>query len=137
MTGRNHIERAIVDSIADLVKDLYNQVRPYYYVKMGMGSGDLSELSKAHLIPAVDSKFPLFEKYLKDAKSGYYARSGITYVDFLVAEFFDILYGMESSVFSAYPTLVEHIKRIHSFPSVKKYVDKRPSVATEIANLKH
>ncbi|KAE9554771.1 hypothetical protein FO519_002032 [Halicephalobus sp. NKZ332] len=132
LTGRNHLERAIVDSIADLVKDFYNQVKPYYYARLGFGPGDVSELRKEHLIPAAESKLPLFEKYLKDAHSGYYVKSGLTYVDFIVAEFFDILYAMESSIFSPHPALIEHVKRIHSLPTVKKYVEKRPSISQEI-----
>ena len=126
-----------MDSIADLVKDFYNQIGPYYYMRLGIKQGDIDELKKTHLIPAVESKFPVFEKYLKEAKSGYYVKSGLTYVDFIVAEFLDIIYGMESSVFSAYPTLTDHINRIHSLPTVRKYVNKRDSVDTELQRLKH
>ena len=126
-----------MDSIADLTKDFYHQVSPYYYAKLGIKPGDVNELRKSHLIPAVESKFPVFENYLKEAKSGYYVKSGLTYVDFIVAEFLDIIYAMESSVFSAYPTLMEHVNRVHSISSVKKYISRRESVATEIQRFKH
>lgn len=121
-----------MDSIADLVKDLYTQISPYYYVRLGVKNGDIEKLKKEHLLPAVESKFPIFQKYLREAHSGFYAKSGLTYVDFIVAEFFDIINSMNPEVFEAYPDLIKHVERIHDLPNLKPYIESRPSAHADI-----
>lgn len=125
MTGKNNIERAVVDSIADLIKDLYTQLAPFYYVRLGFKQGDLEALRESSFNPACESKLPLFAKYLKEAHSGFYVKSGLTYVDFTCSEFFDILQSLEPEIFEKYPEIGAHIRRIHALPQLKSYIAKR------------
>lgn len=125
MTGRNNIERAVVDSIADLLKDFYTQVSPWYYMKLGFKEGDIEAARETNLNPAIETKLPIFSRYLKEAHSGFYAKSGITYADFLCSELFDTLHSLDSDIFESHPDIVAHVRRIHALPQLKHYISKR------------
>ncbi|KAE9550560.1 hypothetical protein FO519_006218 [Halicephalobus sp. NKZ332] len=127
LTGRNHLERAVADSIVDLLADFYTQILPWYSIRHLTESDpeNLLKLKNERLIPAVESKVPYFVDYLKEAKSGYYVKSGITFVDFLCCELFSIVQDFEPEVLLPYPEITDHIKRIYSLPQLKEYITNR------------
>jgi glutathione S-transferase len=73
----------------------------------------------------VEKYFPIYEKALQSSPSGFVAPSGITYVDFIVAEFFTTIHNIHPEVLARYPAVEKHRQRVHSDPRVKKYVEGR------------
>ena len=68
----------------------------------------------------------MFVKILKESDSGFLVKSGVTWVDFVLAEFLYTIQNMEPTVMHDYPELEEFIDRVYSLPNIKKYVEKRP-----------
>ena len=85
----------------------------------------LQNSKKEKLLPLVESRIPYFVNYLKQAKSGYYVKSGLTFADFLCSELFSIVQDHEPDIFDPYPEVANHIKMIHELPRVKDYVESR------------
>jgi glutathione S-transferase len=69
---------------------------------------------------------PFFEKALKEAGSGFYAKSGPTYFDFHAAEAWERMQNLDPDVMAKYPFFAAHTKRVHELPKIKEYVAKRP-----------
>uniref|UniRef100_A0A7E4ZZD3 glutathione transferase n=1 Tax=Panagrellus redivivus TaxID=6233 RepID=A0A7E4ZZD3_PANRE len=130
LTGRNHFERGVIDSISELFGDLFMQIMPWLTVAAANEDKvAIATLRKERLQPAIETKFHLFTAYLEDSKSGYYAHSGLTYVDFLSAFIFGAIYECEPDVFEDFPLILEHLNRVHKLPGVYEYVMERDTSA--------
>lgn len=77
----------------------------------------------------MEKYFPIYEKKFAGSTSGFVAPSGLTYVDFMVAEFFTTIYNVHPEVLARYPSAEKHRQRVHSDPRVKKYVEGRKQTA--------
>jgi glutathione S-transferase len=70
---------------------------------------------------------PHFQRLLEESGSGFFGKSGVSYVDFFVAEGLFSTYGVEKELLeSKYPFLVEYFKRVHALPELQKYLSSRP-----------
>jgi glutathione S-transferase len=70
---------------------------------------------------------PHLERFLKEAGSGFFGKSGPSYVDFFIAEGLFSLYNVEKELLeSKYPFLVQHFKKVHALPELQKYLSTRP-----------
>ncbi len=68
---------------------------------------------------------PVYEKKLKASPSGYLMPSGLTWIDFTVADCFSTLHGMHPEAMAKYPEVEKHRQRVLSHPKVKSYVEGR------------
>ncbi|VDP05097.1 unnamed protein product [Heligmosomoides polygyrus] len=85
--GKNAFDEALVDSIADQLRDYVVEIRPFYKVAMGFEEGDLTALTKDVYGPARDKMFTIIRKLLKNSKSGYLVGDSLTWADLYLAEF--------------------------------------------------
>lgn len=83
------------------------------------------KLYKGTFTPAVEKYFPIYEKTLLDSASGFAAPSGLTWVDFVMAEFMTTVNNLHPEVLSRFPSLEKHRQRVYNDPHVKKYVEGR------------
>jgi glutathione S-transferase len=75
--------------------------------------------------PGLAKYFPLYEKLLKESGSGFLVKGGLTWIDFVVSEFFNTIVYMDPVSWKKYPTLEEYRERVQSLPQIKKYVESR------------
>uniref|UniRef100_A0A914QSR3 GST C-terminal domain-containing protein n=1 Tax=Panagrolaimus davidi TaxID=227884 RepID=A0A914QSR3_9BILA len=87
----------------------------------------LEENYAKHFEPNVKQYLPVIIKLLKQSKSEFFADSGLTWVDFLVSEYFDSINGHAPELLKNYPELLEHSKKVHSLPNLQKYLGSRPT----------
>lgn len=81
------------------------------------------------LLPALKKFGPHFERFLKEAGSGFFGKS-VSYVDFYIADWFYSLHEFDKELFEKqYPFLVEHYKKVYALPELQKYVSSRPAAA--------
>lgn len=125
LAGKDAWEQAKVDEFADFHKDVANEFGPYFRVAVGFQPGDKDKLHKEVFLPAVDKYFHVYEKKLKESGSGFLLPSGLTWVDFTVAEFFTTMNNMHPESVAKYPEMGKHRQRVHSHPKVKSYVEGR------------
>jgi len=125
LAGKDDWERAQVNAVLDFHKDVTAEMRPWFAVKLGFQPGDITELTKTVFQPAVKTNFPIYEKLLKESKSGFFAPSGVTFVDFFVADAMSTIKKMEPSVLADYPTLANYVERVLALPQLKKYMSTR------------
>jgi glutathione S-transferase len=83
LAGKDGVETATIDAVADLYKDFIAEVAPYLHRKP---NADKEQLKKDLFEPALKRFFPLFEKLLKESGSGFFVKSGVTWADFFFAE---------------------------------------------------
>jgi hypothetical protein len=80
LAGIDDLEAAQVDSIADLQKDIGSALQPYFAVVAGRVEGDKDKLKTDVLIPTLEKYMPIFERLLKNSGSGFFVKSGVTWV---------------------------------------------------------
>uniref|UniRef100_A0A914PK29 glutathione transferase n=1 Tax=Panagrolaimus davidi TaxID=227884 RepID=A0A914PK29_9BILA len=129
LAGKDDIEAAQIDALADFLRDMqYEYFSPYMFVVQGYDEGDKDKLREESFLPAVKQNFTYLVKTLKAANSGFYMSSGITWVDFVISQYLNLIRRYDKECFEGYPELIEHIERIHGFPQLQDYLEKRNSV---------
>ena len=79
---------------------------------------------RAQLLKDVDANY--IQKFLSILeKRQFLAGDDITYVDFMLYEYFVVALAMESSLKEKYPKLVEYTKRIEALPAIKTYMESK------------
>ncbi|KAI1709029.1 putative glutathione S-transferase 8 [Ditylenchus destructor] len=89
IAGKNAWEKAQLHEIVDFQKDVYTDLAPYYLVMLGFKQGDKDAVRKDVFLPAAEQRFPQFVRLLKESGSGFFAPSGLTYVDFIVGDYLE------------------------------------------------
>jgi glutathione S-transferase len=74
----------------------------------------------------VEARLPTYEKLLKESGSGFFAKSGVTWVDFFIAEGYFSLNQFIPDFLNKHPSVKAYVERVHSLPQIKDYVANRP-----------
>ncbi|KAK0395159.1 hypothetical protein QR680_001146 [Steinernema hermaphroditum] len=124
--GKSAYERALVDSIADAQKDVFQHLLAYFMAKAGNSQGDPELIFEERVKPAIDTHFPLLVQRLKESGSGFFAESGITWVDLVVSEQLSTFRNFKPDALARYPELEQHIETVHSVPQIQKWHSIKP-----------
>ncbi|KAI1708447.1 putative glutathione S-transferase 5 [Ditylenchus destructor] len=124
LAGKDEWEKAQVHEIVDYYIDVYNELWPYFSALLGIRKGDIVALRKDVFLPAAPRIFPQYIKQLKESKSGFLAPSGLTYVDFIVADYLEYWVSKLEPKFMKenYPEIGEYVNKVYSLPQIKDYV---------------
>ncbi len=79
-------------------------------------------------MPVAEKDFAVIERRLAGSLSGYLMSSGLTWIDFPIAEFFTTVHNLHPEVMANYPNVEKHRRRVHSHPRVKSYVEGRKEI---------
>ncbi|KAH7702420.1 Nagst-1 protein, partial [Aphelenchoides avenae] len=126
LAGKDDLEAAQVDSLADFMKDIGTDVRPWFVVALGREDGDKDKLEKDVLLPAVEKAFKKLETVLNNAGSGFLVASGVTWVDFVLAERLHTFELLKPDILKPYPKIKEYLNRVYNLPQTKDYIESRP-----------
>ncbi|KAL6736575.1 hypothetical protein Aduo_006910 [Ancylostoma duodenale] len=124
--GKTPFEEALVDSIADQIKDYMYETKPFQVVLMGFSQGDLQALKKEILLPAREKLFGYMTKFLKDNPSGYLVGDSVTWADLYLAEHVAVYGEMFPEMLEGFPEIKSHSLKVRSIPSLKKWIKTRP-----------
>ncbi|KAI1693843.1 protein kinase domain-containing protein [Ditylenchus destructor] len=123
--------------------DIYSLGAVIYYLGTGIGGKDeweraqVQEIVNYHLdaaalrkdvfLPAAARIFPQYIKQLKESKSGFLAPSGLTYVDFIVADYLEYWVSKMEPQFMKenYPEIGAYVNKVYSVPQIKDYIKNR------------
>ncbi|CAI2332644.1 unnamed protein product [Caenorhabditis sp. 36 PRJEB53466] len=127
LNGKTAWEEAQVNSLADQVKDYFNEIRPFLAVKMGfVTEGDVDALYKDVFLPALKKNSQFFTNFLKANNSGFLVGDSLTWVDLVIAQQTADFSGLGADLFNEFPELKAHSAKIQSIPQIKKWVQTRP-----------
>ncbi|CAD5217678.1 unnamed protein product [Bursaphelenchus xylophilus] len=125
LAGKDDWEAAKLDEAADFHKYVLTELSPYLFVLSGYRSGDRDALRKELFVPVVDKNFPIYNNLLKASNSGFFAKSGVSWVDFVVSEYLTTIRHYEPAILEKYPLLLKFIDRIQTLPQIKEYIKQR------------
>uniref|UniRef100_A0A915NPA1 glutathione transferase n=1 Tax=Meloidogyne floridensis TaxID=298350 RepID=A0A915NPA1_9BILA len=111
LAGKDDWEKAKIIEIFDFYRDVFNELAPYNYAKWGVREGDVDQLRKTVFLPCAERVFPLFVKLLAESGSGFFGSSGLTYVDFVLAEYFEAVRSIEPEVIGKYKELTDFVAK--------------------------
>uniref|UniRef100_A0A915DBT6 Glutathione S-transferase n=1 Tax=Ditylenchus dipsaci TaxID=166011 RepID=A0A915DBT6_9BILA len=113
LAGKDDWEKAKVNEVVDFYKDVYAELTPYQYNIMYSQPGDTKKLR---------------EELLKESGSGYFAPSGITFVDFIVADYL-LNWKLKEEKFmkDKFPELIAYVDKVHALPQLQDYLSERPA----------
>jgi glutathione S-transferase len=83
------------------------------------------KLYKEVFVPAVERHFPRLEKALAESGSGFFGKSGVSWVDFYLASALLTAKSFAPDEVKKHPKLVEHSDKVHALPQLKEYFSKR------------
>ncbi|KAI6170811.1 CRE-GST-7 protein [Aphelenchoides bicaudatus] len=125
LAGKDAWEQAKIDELHELLQEFYKEIREYTMVLHGMASGDKDKLYAEKFIPAAKKYLPFFEQALLEAGSGFYAKSGITYFDFVVFEAASRIAKDEPELAKEFPLFVKNGHKFHEIPELQDYLSTR------------
>ncbi|KAI6214292.1 Glutathione S-transferase-1 [Aphelenchoides besseyi] len=133
LNGKSDLETFQLDSTAELFRDFIDQSLPYIQFLTGFRSGDKNQLRNDHFLPAVEKFLPQIEKKLREAGSGWFGQSGLSFVDFYIAEANkDLWYrtirtlnNVEGELLKKFPLIQRHNSDFYKLPELKDYLEKR------------
>ncbi|KAI1709034.1 putative glutathione S-transferase 5 [Ditylenchus destructor] len=127
LAGKDEWEKAKVHEVVDFHKDVCSDLASYFYDKIGYIEGDTAALRKDVFLPNAERLFPQYVRLLKESGSGFLAPSGLTFVDFLVADYFEYWTSQLEPEFMKenYPEIVAFVERVYSLPQIHKYPEEQ------------
>uniref|UniRef100_A0A914DX73 glutathione transferase n=1 Tax=Acrobeloides nanus TaxID=290746 RepID=A0A914DX73_9BILA len=125
LAGKDDWESAQLDSIADFQKDFNSATGQFFSVNAGFAPGDKDKVYKEVYLPAAEKHFPVLEKLLKESGSGFFGKSGPSWVDFFIAERVTTEKGFAPEFFKKHPEILAHADRVHNLPQLKDYIKTR------------
>jgi len=126
LAGQNPIEEAQVDSLADALKDYFNEARDFFMVAFGMKQGDKEKLHDELLVPAAKKFYPALEKFLEKSGSGFLVGKSVTWADLYIADYLETFREMAPKTFKDHPELLKWIDHVLNLPKIKKWIEERP-----------
>ena len=132
--GKDDLENALIDSTADVMKHAWTKAKPYFAAKGGFGSGDTEKLATQHFWPAMEEAFTYIKKVIDKSDSGFVAPSGLTWVDFWIAENIVMYCELEREFTNWYIWTAEYLQKVHNDPRIKDYVQSRRGVRPSYIN---
>jgi glutathione S-transferase len=124
LAGKDGMENAQIDAMIDSYKDYLNDARAFFWVKSGMGQGNLEEL-KTKFDEASKRFFTFLQKRIEKVGSGFIA-SKISWGDFFLADGIKTTMNFDEEFEKKFPKMVEYKNFIFSQPKIKEYIEKRP-----------
>ncbi|KAI6239549.1 Magnesium transporter NIPA2 [Aphelenchoides fujianensis] len=116
LAGKDAWEEASLDETLELYREFTDATAPYFRLLVR------DDLRKEKFLPGIEKYAPLLEKRLKESGSGFFGKSGVSYVDFVIAEGTDTMHGQEKELLEQkYP----HSKKVHSLPELGEYLATR------------
>lgn len=73
----------------------------------------------------MEKNFPTYIKKLEESGSGFLSKSGVSWIDFMVANHMWAVRKVASETMKKkYPTLLSHAERVFALPGIKDLVEK-------------
>lgn len=104
-------------------------------------------LRKDLFIPTVEKQFPIYVNLLKASPSGFFGRSGVSWVDFVVSEYMSTIKMYEPIIIEKYPVslsvnrlfyafqfqvITRFIDKVQNLPQIKNYILQRAKTPLQI-----
>jgi len=126
LAGKDEWEEAKINEFGNFhFIDVGNEIGPYIRAVIGYIPGDTVALRRDKFLPALETYLPIYVKTIKESGSGFIAKSGVSWVDFLVVENIITIRNMEEGIMEKYPELEQYIERVQQLPQIRKYIETR------------
>ncbi|CAI4221534.1 unnamed protein product [Auanema sp. JU1783] len=131
--GKNAVECARLDMMAEVVQDLINAPFTSNYPRVLLGfpgfeHEDKHDYFKNKVLPELNQFAPIIEKFLvENGGNGVLIGDNETWVDVFAAETFSkfVDFGLKDAL-DCYPNIQQLISRVHSLQPIKHMIETRP-----------
>ncbi|KAI1704917.1 shK domain-like domain-containing protein [Ditylenchus destructor] len=108
-------EEAKVDEIADFHKDVALQLMPIYLPLASNSSLQATAEQTARVENITRDYFPFYERVLTDSASGFMVPSGVSWPDFVIADFYETFQSVFPQICARYPYMESHRAAVYIF----------------------
>ena len=131
LAGVNEWEEAKTDALVDLRMKFGQAIQTYIALSIYSPpnvdiTGFIQQSFQESFMPGVEKYAPQLEDFLQNSKNGWLIPSGITYVDFVIAELTDTVHNFYNLYKFRFPLLAQHSERVHQLPELQEYLRSRP-----------
>ncbi|KAI6212386.1 putative glutathione S-transferase 6 [Aphelenchoides besseyi] len=126
LNGRSEMETAMIDARSEFFRELVVKTTLWMKVAAGVLQGDKDQLRTDTFLPAIQEYGPKLEGVLDKVGSGWFAPSGVTWVDFYIAGIIKSYMNLDMATMDNYKKLMKHSERVFKLKKLRKYVEKNP-----------
>ncbi|KAI6186057.1 hypothetical protein M3Y98_00091500 [Aphelenchoides besseyi] len=126
LNGRSEMETAMIDARSEFFRELVVKTTLWMKVAAGVLQGDKDKLHNDTFLPAINEYGPKLEGVLDKVGSGWFAPSGVTWVDFYIAGIIKSYMNLDMATMNNYKKLQKHSERVFKLKKLRKYVQKNP-----------
>jgi hypothetical protein len=83
-------------------------------------------------IPTVEKNLPIYVNLLKSSPSGFFGKSGASWVDFVVSEYMSTIRFYEPLIIEKYPVITRFIDKVQGLPQIKDYIRQRAKTPLQV-----
>jgi glutathione S-transferase len=92
-------------------------------------------LRRELFIPTVEKNFPIYVHLLKQSPSGFFGKSGFSWVDLVIAEYMTTIRFYEPLIMEKYPVITRFIDKVQQLPPIKDYIKQRAKTPLQLQYL--
>lgn len=129
LAGQTVWEQAQVDVLISILRDFNCAIFDYVRFLLGLTTGNEEVFYNNHMLPAIKKYFPVLEKAASQSQSGFFLDSGISFVDFELANTVESLRNFHPSLLAPFPCLQSVADRVFAIPRLQNYLANRPKTA--------
>merc|ERR1712223_1027564 len=115
LAGSTPLEKAQADMIVDCVSDFFGEMVKQYFEK--------DEAKKKEVAPAFIKNMTTI---LTTNGGQWLVGKGLTWADIAVSSVIEMMAPKDEAILTKCPPLGDHMKRVHSQPKIKAWMEKRP-----------
>ncbi|KAI1713290.1 shK domain-like domain-containing protein [Ditylenchus destructor] len=119
-------EEAKVDEIADFHKDVSGQLAPLT-LNLASASTPPTAEQTAQVENITRDFFPFYQRVLTESASGFFIPSGVSWADFVIADFYETFRSVHPQIWARYPYMESHRASVYSLTELQDYLMSRPN----------
>ncbi|KAH7710958.1 Glutathione S-transferase 1 [Aphelenchoides avenae] len=129
LAGKDDVEAAQVDSLADHIKDVTSDIGVWFGQMFGVQLPDKDKFENEVLRPTLKRLNEAIRKALTESGSGFLAGSGPTWLDFYMTERLYTFHKAVPDAFVEFTDVLDYIQRFQALPEIKDYIQSRVDTA--------
>ncbi|KAI1705486.1 mitochondrial carrier protein domain-containing protein [Ditylenchus destructor] len=119
-------EEAKVDEIADFHKDVGGQLAPLT-LPLAQASTPPTAEQTAKVENITRDFFPFYQRVLTESGSGFFIPSGVSWADFVIADFYETFRSVHPQIWARYPYMEAHRALVYGLTELQDYLKSRPN----------
>ena len=129
LAGKDNLEQAKVDAVADTINDLVTAFAPIYGEQDQTKKQELTNKLLTNELPKHLTNLEVLAKLYGNG-GHFFVGNNLTWVDLLAYVYLGHVLQISENAFDTYPWLKQNREEVEKIPKIKEYLNNRPQTAS-------